>query len=197
MITKREQDIYNFLDIKENGGEGFHIATSSQLHQLFFSQTTNRYSQKRLAYLVKQGFLKRRRSTIDNGYAYYIPGTTSLLQQVHHDLIRTELYLHIKEKYKVIEWNNECTIEHIRPDVVAFIEDHGIAFPVLVEIHLNNRFDFDKYKTLLKTTDLRAMFGLMPRVLICTDRQVTVPAGLLKYKIINFNTMAGLESLFK
>jgi hypothetical protein len=188
MITKRDQDIYNFI-------EDFHAATASQLHALFFNNTSYRYSRKRLQYLSEEGFIKRTRSTINNDYAYYIK-KYSLLQQLHHDLIRTELYTHLKQRYYLLEWNNEMTIANIRPDALTYINDHGIVFPVFVEIHLNNKFNFDKYKELIKNNDLRAMFGIMPRVVICTDRQVTVPNIGIKFKVVGLD-MSGLDSIFK
>ena len=88
MITQRDQDILNFL-------EDFHAATTSQLQRLFFNGTSYRYSCKRLQYLYEQGFLKRMRSTISNEYAYYLK-KPSMFQQIHHDLLRTELYVSIR-----------------------------------------------------------------------------------------------------
>lgn len=79
---------------------------------------------------------------------------------------------------------------------MAFIDDHGIEFPVFIEVHLSNKFDFDKYENLIKKTDLRALFGIMPRVVICTDRHVTVPKINLKFVIVGID-MQGLDSLFK
>jgi hypothetical protein len=40
------------------------------------------------------------------------------------------------------------------------------------------------------------MFGILPRVIICTDRQVTVPQIGIKFKVISFD-MSGLDTLFK
>lgn len=185
MITKRDQDIYNYL-------EDFHIATSKQLHRLFFSNTSERYSRKRLQYLTETGFIKQTKSTIDNCFAYYIKKPV----QIHHDLIRSELFVSMNEKYKILSWHNEMTVENIRPDAMAFIDDHGIEFPVFIEVHLSNKFDFDKYENLIKKTDLRALFGIMPRVVICTDRHVTVPKINLKFVIVGID-MQGLDSLFK
>jgi hypothetical protein len=187
MITKRDQDIINFL-------EDFHIATSNQIHKLFFSNISIRYSRTRLDYLQKEGYIKRTKSTIDNCFAYYINKKPS---QIHHDLIRSELYSHIKKQYTVLEWNNEQTIVNIRPDALCFINDHDIVFPVLIEIHLNNKFNFDKYSDLIKNNDIKAIFGIMPKVLICTDREMTIKQNIgLKFKLIDLN-MNGLESILK
>lgn len=183
MITKRDQDILNFI-------EEFHAATSSQINRLFFANTSYRYGLKRLHYLYSQGFIHRRRSTINNDYAYYI-NNKSLLQQLHHDLIRAELYSHINNTFKVLQWNNEAPVSSIRPDALCYIENHGIVFPVLVEVHLNNKFNFDKYKGI----DFVNLFGVPPRVLICTDRKVTIQSMQgIKFKVIGFD-MAGLDSI--
>jgi hypothetical protein len=186
MITKRDQDVLNFL-------EDFHIATSGQIQRLFFPNTY-RYCMKKLSGLCEEGFVKHTVSTINNCRAYYIDHRPV---QVHHDLIRAELYAELKRRYVIKDWLNEKTVDHTRPDALAYIEDHGIVFPVFIEIHLNNKFDFDKYKKLFGESDLKAMFGVMPRVLICTDRQINPPPGLLKYKVVNFNNMSGLENLLK
>lgn len=189
MITKRDQDILNFI-------EEFHIATSSQIQKLFFKNTSYRYSRKRLQYLFNQGFIKRTRSTINNDYAYYIGKKQSLLQQVHHDLIRAELYVALINTYEILEWNNEMVIENIRPDALTYIRNHGIVFPVFIEVHLSNRFDFDKYKDFIRDNDLRAVFGITPRVIICTDRQVTIPNIGIKFKVVGLD-MSGVDTLFK
>jgi hypothetical protein len=190
MIVKRDQDIINFLD-------EFHAANTSQIHRLFFKESSMRYCCQRLEYLNKTELVKRARSTISSGYAYYIDkGQKRIFQQVHHDLIRTELYINIKLKYEVLEWNNEYTIAGIRPDALAYVRNNGIVFPVMIEVHLSNKFDFDKYKEFAKN-DLKAMFGSpLPRVIICTDRSVTVQNVGVLFKIIDLN-MKGLDSILK
>lgn len=186
MITKRDQDIINLL-------EDFHIATTNQIHRLYFQTISYRYVAKRLEYLYSQNYIKRTKSTIDNCFAYYLDKKPT---QIHHDLIRSELYSHIKNKYNVLEWGNETTIENIRPDALCYINDNGIVFPILVEIHLSNKFNFDKYINLAQNNDLKLIFGIMPRVLICTDRGITIPNARIKFKVVNVD-MKGLDTLFK
>jgi hypothetical protein len=187
LITKRDQDIINFI-------EYFHIATTKQIYRLFFKDVDKRNCSQRLSELLKWKYIKQTVSTIDNCNAYYISQRPS---QLHHDLIRTELYSHIKNKYNLIQWENEKTIDNIRPDALCFINDHDIIFPLFIEVHLSNKFNFNKYLYLTKNNDLKAVFGLMPKVLLITDRQVTVPKGIgIKFKIVDLD-MNGLESLFK
>jgi len=181
MITTRDQDIINFL-------ESFHIATSNQLHRLYFPATSYQYSRQRLRYLSDNLYIKRTRSTIDNSYAYY---TGYKPVQLHHDLIRTELYTSIKSKYDLLEWHNEATVGNIRPDALCYANHSGIVFPVLVEVHLSNSFNFDKYKM-----DFRPLLGTQPRVIICTDRSVKLPVSAVKFKLIGLD-MVGLDTLFK
>jgi hypothetical protein len=135
MITKRDQDVLNFI-------EDFHAATSKQIHKIFFD-TSGQYSRIRLKYLTDEIILKRTKSTIDNSFAYYIDRKP---MQIHHDLIRAELYTAIKSKYNLLEWHNEATVANIRPDALCYIEHSGIVFPVMIEVHLSNKFNFDKYK---------------------------------------------------
>jgi len=180
MITRRDQDIINFL-------EDFHIATSSQIHRLFFN-TSYQYSRERLYKLYQDGILKRTQSTIDNCYAYYIDRKPV---QIHHDLIRSELYTNIKTKSHLLEWVNEQPIENIRPDALCYIENAGIIFPTMIEIHLSNSFNVDKYRGI----DFLALFGVRPRLVICTDRQITVPAVKnLSIKIVGTD-MSGLDRI--
>lgn len=181
MITKRDQDILNFL-------QDFHIATSAQLHRLFFPTASPRYSRKRLRYLADCGYIKRARSTIDNSHAYYVDKKPV---QMHHDLIRAELYTAIRSRFDLLEWNNEAPVSHIRPDALAYIKSAGIVFPIMVEVHLNNKFDFDKYKM-----DFRPIFGISPRVIICTDREVKPPVSTVKFKLVGLD-MSGLDTLLK
>jgi len=193
MITKRDQDIYNFLD---EDGLKFHTANSNQIHEIFFKNTSYRYSRKRLQYLYSIGFLKRTRSTISNDFAYYID-KKSYISKIHHDLIRTELYVNLIKYHNVLEWNNESSIVNIRPDAITYINDNDIVFPVFIEIHLNNQFNFDKYIKFIKDNDLTAIYGRIPRVIICTDRKVKIQNMNIKFKVIDFTTMKGLDSLFK
>lgn len=186
MITKRDQDIINFID-------DFHIATSNQIHRLFFKDISERYCNIRLKYLFELGSIKRTKSTIDNSYAYYVDKKPS---QIHHDLIRAELYPNLKTRYNLLEWHNEYTLEHIRPDAFCYISHNGIPYPVFIEIHLHNNFNFDKYKNLTDTMDLKAVFGIVPRVIICTDRQVTVPPIPIEFKIVDVD-MSGIDSIFR
>jgi hypothetical protein len=194
MITQNDQSMFNFVD-------DFHAATTSQLRRLFFKKSSYQYTCKRIKYLADNGYIKQTKSTLDNGYAYY-NGTKPV--QLHHDLIRAELFVSLKDKYKVLAWNNEEKVKNIRPDATAYvnnsaftyIDDHGIVFPVFIEIHLNNHFNFDKYKELIRTTNLKELYGIMPRVIICTDRQVTVPNIGIKFKVIGLD-MSGLDTLFK
>jgi len=176
MITQRDQDILNFL-------EDFHAATTSQLQRLFFNGTSYRYSCKRLQYLYEQGFLKRMRSTISNEYAYYFK-KPSMLQQIHHDLIRAELYVNIKERYKLLEWNNEMSVANIRPDALAYIE-YGL--PLMIEVHLSNRFNFDKYNQ-----DFIPLFGIQPRIIVVTDKKINIPDR--KYRIVKTD-MQGIDKI--
>jgi hypothetical protein len=179
MITKKDQDILNFI-------EEFHIATSKQINSLFYNNV--RYCNERLKKLTDNGFIKVTRSTIDNCHAYYADKKPV---QIHHDLIRTELYTHIVKRYKVLEWHNEMAVGNIRPDALCYIVDHGVTFPVVVEIHLNNKFDFDKYNF-----DLKEYLGPFPRVIICTDREVKIPAMAVKFKVVGLD-MEGLENIIK
>ena len=194
MVTCKDQNLFNLLD-------DFHIATTSQIHRLFYPNSSYQYTCKRLKYLLDNGYIKQASSTINNGYAYYT-GTKPV--QIHHDLIRTELFVNIKQKYKVLAWQNEEKVKNIRPDATvyiensafAYIENSNIVFPVFIEVHLNNHFNFDKYSNLIKTTDLKALYGIMPRVIICTDREVKLPVMGVKFKLVGLD-MSGLDTLFK
>ncbi len=186
MITKREQDVICLL-------EDFHVATTNQIYNLIYPKTCLRYAQSRLSFLKKQEIIKQIRSTIDNCNAYYI---NKKPVQIHHDLIRTELYTNMNKLYTVLEWHNECSIVNIRPDALAYIKDNGIVFPIFVEIHLSNKFNFDKYSELIKTNDLITMFGSIPRVIICTDRNITIPNMKIRFRKVDIN-MRGLNCIFK
>jgi hypothetical protein len=192
IISTNDQNVLNFIS-------DFHIATSGQIYQLFFPGKY-RYCMKRLKTMQDEGFIKRTNSTIDNCYAYYIDKKPC---QIHHDLIRAELFTALNKRFKVVSWENEEPIKNIRPDATAFvhsaftyINDHDAVFPIFIEIHLNNKFNFDKYKEFLKTTNLREMYGGMPRVLICTDRTLKLPQLGIKFKLVGLD-MSGLENIFK
>jgi hypothetical protein len=91
MITTLDQSVLNFLS-------DFHIATSGQICQLYYPGKYS-YCMKRLRGLNEDGFIKRMHSTINNCNAYY---SDKKPVQVHHDLIRSELYMALKTKYDVL-----------------------------------------------------------------------------------------------
>ena len=187
MITKRDQDILNYLD-------DFKISTTKQIHRIFFNGLSYRCCARRLEQLEKYGHIKHTNSTIDISFAYY---TDKKPVQIHHNLLRSEIYSHIINMYNVLEWHNEYSFQNIRSDSFAYIDDHGIPFPVFLEVHLGNSFNFDKYNILAKENDLKVIFGLMPRVVIFTDRNVSLPKNSpIKFKLVDVNTK-GLDSLFK
>jgi DNA-binding Lrp family transcriptional regulator len=180
MITSRDQEILNVID-------EFHVLTISQISRLFFPSP--QYARKRLKYLTDSGFIKRTRSTIDSSFAYYLD-KKSLLQQIHHDLIRAEIYVSMSKLYEVLEWHNEFTIGHIRPDALAYVRNKGIVHPVIVEVHLSKQFDFEKYRA-----DLYPYFGVRPYVIICSEKLKNVPATQ-KFKQVCLD-MSGLDALFR
>lgn len=185
MITQRDQTVLNFI-------EDFRAATSGQICRLFFPGKY-RYCMKRLEKLCKDGHISRTISTINNCHAYYIGKRPA---QLHHDLIRAELFVCMSEHYKVLSWLNEEPVKNIRPDALALVEHRGITYPLFIEIHLNNKFDFEKYENLIRTTDLRQSFGMTPRLIICTDRRTAIPNIGLRIKIIGLD-MSGIDALFK
>ncbi len=186
IITKRDQNIINFL-------EDFHVATSHQIHDIFFNNTSYRYTRMRLQYLFEQKHIKRIKNTISNGYAYYIDKKPL---QIHHNLLRTELYVNINKLYNIVDWQNEIPIGNIRPDAFAYIEDNSIIFPVFIEVHLNNKFDFEKYKKLKQEFDFKLLFKFTPRVIICTDQELNIPKIGYIFRIVNTD-MSGINKIFK
>lgn len=183
MIMPRDQTALNLLD-------DFHCATTAQIHRLIFPKTSYRFAASRIKYLYDAEYIKRTNSTIDKGYAYY---TDKKPIQLHHNLIRTELYSHMMGKYNIAGWKNEHTIEGVRPDAICFVEHSGIEFPIFIEIHITSKFDFEKYKD----KDFKLLGPVIPRCIICTDRQVTAPSYKnVKFKVVGID-MAGLDSILK
>jgi hypothetical protein len=176
------------------------VATTKQIYKMFYPSL--RTAQADLSKLNKNGFIKQTRSTIDNCFAYYI---SQKPVQIHHDLIRTELFINLRDKYQIVDWKNELPIFNIRPDATvhfkntyfSYINDNDIIFPLFIEIHLNNKFNFTKYQELVKNNDFKLLFKYAPRVLICTDRELKVPQNIgIRFRIVNYETMQGLDSIF-
>jgi hypothetical protein len=191
MLMQRDQLIINGL-------EDFHVMTSKQITELYFPETSYRFAATRIKYMFEQKWIKQTVSTIDKCFAYYVENKPA---QIHHDLIRAEIYTKLQAVYQVIGWKNEQTILDIRPDAFALISDSGIEFPVMIEIHLSYTFDFNKYAN----KDFSAyMGGKIPRVIICTDKTITLPSFKnVKFKAVGIEVTShglavnGLESIFK
>lgn len=185
MLSSRDNAIKEFL-------EDFEIANTGHIKQLFFKDVSLRACQERLKKLAQYKMLKRFREHTDQEYLYCV----EVPRQKEHFYIRTQLYFECMKYYEIDQWTNRTQIGNVIPDAYIQLIDHEMCFGLFVEIHRsNNTFNQAKYESLYLSGLWREKFNSFPRVLIVTDKKVTLQPSKIKYRIVDtqFN---GLNKIF-
>lgn len=185
MLTDRDNAVISFLD-------DFEVATTSQLHNMFFSNVSLRYCQVRLNKLVEYKELKRVRTHIDQEYLYCV----DIPKQLKHFFIRTNLYFECLKYYTVDQWVNRLQIGKVMPDGYCQLVDHNICFGLFIEVHRsNNIFNQTKYENLYLSGLWKERFNSFPRVLVVTDKNIKLAPSKIKFRVIDIN-FNGLDKIF-
>jgi hypothetical protein len=156
--NKRTQDIINLI-------EKFSCADATQIQRLFYPYKYGIINcRKKLAELVKEGTLKRKRNDINSKYVYWIGKEPA---QLTHALLILECYVVSVQKYGSVECQLKELNMGIRPD--AFLKPLK-GKQRFIEVHLsNNDLNLEKY-----LPAARRWVGTFPEVLVITNRKVSV-----------------------
>lgn len=158
--NRRTQEIIDTI-------EKYGCADADQIARLFYPYKYGIINcRRKLAALVEEGTLKRKRNGWNGKYVYWIGKEPA---QIIHALLVLECYISAKQKYGTVDCQLTGLDLPIRPD--AFIKPKN-GKQKFVEVHLsNNPLNLEKYLPVA-----RRWSGAFPDVLVVTNKKVTVPA---------------------
>ncbi len=183
MITKRDLEVIKFI-------EQFKVARTSTIQELFFPSLL--VAQKRLKTITEHGFLKRDRAIINQEYFYYIKKPRQLI----HSILLTDFYREIHKLGLQIEYfDNEVTLEDIRPDGLLAYRYKDRAYISFIEVEISNKgLDIDKYKRLYATGIYKAYFPSFPMIIAITNQCVE---NIKDFRIIQIKEdLANINEVF-
>lgn len=187
MISSKDRDIYNFLDL-------FNVATTSQLYRMFYRGKTLRRCQDRLTALSKSGYINRVRNFLTGEYLYYVKSQKP--EQMEHCYFRTELFLKMRERYTIKFYDTECLgMVGVRPDMYMEVQLRNALYLFFVEIHLHNKFNQDKYENYYKSGQWKERTKIFPRILIVAHNKPTLKPSSLNYRIVP-TSLTGIDTAF-
>lgn len=143
--------------------EALGAADTNQIDRLFFNRL--RIAQRRLKRITEESDIKRCRDPVTNRYIYYTSKA-----QLQHKLIRTELYLRMKQgPGNILNFATEYTIDNVRADAFVIYECLKKVYLMFVEVQTsNNPVDLAKYESLF----FARKFPVFPRLVVVTDKKV-------------------------
>ncbi|GEM_PF-3465746 len=163
ILMERDNKIIEFLEMCP--------ADSETINKLFFAG--KRTCNERLRKLVDYGYLKRWRSNVNCNYIYYIKRKPL---QIEHCNYIAKSYLWIQEQgYKVERFRREVTIENVRADALAKINNNGKDGYLILEVELSNNNTnkkLMKYEDIYLSRTYKKYFDVMPKLLYVSDHNI-------------------------
>lgn len=163
-MTDRDKEIVQFIHEVQ-------IATTQNIHDLFFKGISKTVVSRRLNHLVSYDYLKRTKlKELNNTYMYYIDKKPKYLV---HDLIGTSFYVaFINLGYSVIRFYRTKKIGNCISDLILIAEYNGNEEVFFVEVQRNfNHITkcTDKYKELYYSNVWRDYFTEFPKIVVVSD----------------------------
>jgi hypothetical protein len=170
VLMPRDQQVIDFVD-------KFNVASASQLKRLFYPSTT--IANRHLTALCNAKYLKRERGNINLQYTYYMRKNNQFL----HTLCVTEFYCRlIEEGFEIDEFTPEYIIGNVRADAYVKAGYGEYTHHFFIEVHRNNNpFDWQKYLGIVNK------FKVFPKIIVITDKKITIPNNNLKFIQIKEN----------
>jgi hypothetical protein len=110
---------------------------SDTIHDLFFANTSQRVTNRRLAYLYDYGYLNRYRRGCNDKYFYFVGKKAPRVKEHYDYMARTYKWI-IDNGYIIKEFEVEKPCGKIRPDLIVEIEQNGKSGIVAVEVERSN-----------------------------------------------------------
>lgn len=190
ILQKRERELLDFIDV-------FRASSASQLQKLFFTgmkpDSARKKAQARLKMLYDNKYLKRERSDLNSEFVYFQRKTPF----IYHQVLLVDVYIAMQSmRGKVMEFTPEVVTGDIRPDAVVKFDDGRLTHLILVEINRTNGFNQAKYETFYLTKTWKLFFPAFPKILVVSDRRITLQPSKLPYTVIPYS-LKGIENIIR
>jgi hypothetical protein len=170
MITCRDLRLIKFID-------DFTIASTRNIHELYFADTTLRRCQERLSRLVEQKRLMRDRIYTQE-YVYFLKKPS----QVEHMLQRVDAFITLRKTCILNEFVPEYTYGDLRAD--AYFEtwkEPGIVTRYFLEVQRNEHFDQQKYEAAYGSEKWSEKWRKFPKVVILSEWNIKLKPSEVEY----------------
>ena len=168
MITDRDLQILNFLD-------KVRLATKEQIHELFFSDVSDKVTYRRLNKLANEDFIKRSYYNLGknkNIYVYYLDKKPSK-KLIKHDLYITDLIVYLEKlQYKIVKFEKSPVIGRVIPDAYMKIRKDGKTKNLLLEVQLSKNDCLSKYYNFKDVVLENTNWNIMPKLLVLSDLNI-------------------------
>ena len=149
-FTDRDKAIIGFI-------EKHKIVNSNQLKRLF--GMTDATLSRRMKFITENSEVKKLRynpqiNFYDNKYKELIPNGNCYYWKrkptnIMHTLLVNEVYLYLKERFDIIDFELEYVIQHedfiVRADIYFSFRYNGREWDYLIEVENNKGFNYSKY----------------------------------------------------
>ena len=193
-FTDRDKAIIGFI-------EKHKIVNSNQLKRLF--GMTDATLSRRMKFITENSEVKKFRynpqiNFYDNKYKELIPNNNCYYWKrkptnIMHTLLVNEVYLYLKERFDIIDFELEHVIQHedfiARADIYFSFRYNGREWDYLIEVENNKGFNYSKY--------LKLEEGgiILPKIIVLTDRRIY---NKTKYEVIKARlNLSDLENKVK
>lgn len=193
-FTDRDKAIIGFI-------EKHKIANSNQLKRLF--GMTDSTLSRRMKFITENSEVKKFRynpqyNFYDNKYKELIPNGNCYYWKrkptsIMHQLLVNEVYIYLKDRFDIIEFEIEYPITYedfiVRADIYFSFRYNGREWDYLIEVENNKGFNYSKY--------LKLEEGgiILPKIIVLTDRRIY---NKTKYEVIKVRlNLSDLENKVK
>jgi len=128
VITDRDYEVVEFVSKLP--------CYSDTIHKIFFSNTSQRVANRRLAFLHDYLYLRRSRHGANDKYFYYTKREP--VQKLHLDYIARAYNWVIQNGYRIHNFEVQKEYGNLRPDMLLEIEKNGKRGLLAVEVELSN-----------------------------------------------------------
>lgn len=170
-FTKRDIEIISFI-------EKYKAVNSSQLKRIF--NLTDCTLSRRMNFIVNNSDIKKYRyvpqmNWYDNKYKEMIPNNNVYYWKrkptnIMHTLLVNEVYLYLKNKFDIIEFEIEYPILYedivVRADIYFSFKHNECEWDYLIEVENSKGFCSDKYLKLQQGNII------LPKIIVLSDRRV-------------------------
>lgn len=170
-FTDRDKEIIEFIKRHK-------LVNSNQLKRLF--GLTDATLSRRMKFIIENSDVKKFKynpqyNFYDNKYKELIPNNNCYYWKrkqtnIMHTLLVNEVYIYLKSRFDIIEFEIEYPIVYedivVRVDIYFSFRYNGAEWDYLIEVENNKSFNYSKYLKLQEGNII------LPKIIVLTDRRI-------------------------